>query len=220
VVLTVVCDPDPDQGLPGSVDSQLYCADAALLGVRALATVTNEPTTRIFLERPICPAIPCFDDELETGTVTGWTADGPFTFAIDHRLDTVPTPKADPGAQWPSIQSAVPAIDRPAIKGAPAIVARRIPYPFCGQAGYGQPVAVANCFLAAVLDGRKAELLNVEYGTEGGKITTVFRFDGAGSIHAFVFVERKWFRVDGGLVINPDAMGWSFDGWDGQTNLN
>lgn len=218
--LTVVCDPDPDQALPRGGASQLFCADTARLGIRAMATLTGQPVSRIYIQRPVCPALPCFDAELDSATVTAWTDAGSTSFAFDIRQLTIPTPTADPAARWPSLSMAAPSVDRPVFKGAPHVLATRTPYPFCGTTTDQGPPDIANCFLSGVLEGRPVEMVDRSFGIEGGMVISIYRFDGAGAIHSIVSVEHRWIRVDGGVIINPGGAGWSFDSWADETSLN
>lgn len=71
------------------------------------------------------------------------------------------------------------------------------------------------CFQAAVLAGRPAELLDRVYGTEGGEITLLYRFDGRGAILRYSQDSGEWLRQAGSmnLGVTPDM--WSFDPWWG-----
>jgi hypothetical protein len=215
--VTGICDPEPTQAFAGGPETHLFCSDTLLLGLRAFATVTSEPIVRLYLRRPVCyEGASCPDELLETGTVTGWTADGAFTIDVDSRLTTITNPTTDDSTAWPIRGSAPsPETERPLVANAPESVTNRMPYPFCGHLEFGQPPAVSNCFLGAVLGNRTAEVIETQYGMEGGEFTTVYRFDGHGTVALFRETENAWRAYVGGLALNPSGGGWTFDGWNG-----
>lgn len=216
--LTVVCDPEAAQEDVDFGEATIYCIDSVRLVVRALATVTTAPIERLYFQRPTCAAAPCTDDELSTATVTGWTSDGSLTVALDSRLTTVGIPTTDPSIVWPEAgSSVVPAVSRPDLEGAPAEVVDRTPFPYCGEAEVGLPEEIEACFRDAVLSGRSAEMIDRVYGTEGGAITWLYRFDGHGAIVRYSQEGGAWQRQAGSMILGILPMTWSFDPWSETT---
>lgn len=182
VTVLAVCSPSPGLAFEYGGQDLLGCSDGVELGLRAIQTVTEEPFGRVWLLRPACAAPPCSAEQLATGTVTAWSGDRAWTTDVDARTGTATPPTVDGDPRWPSLDAVAPSVKRPMVAGAPAEVRARIPLPFCGSAEIGEPPAVMRCFLAAVLAGRPAEIVETFYGTEGGTITVVSRFTGSGAI--------------------------------------
>jgi hypothetical protein len=180
-----VCSPKPGLAFVDGGEDRLGCFDAVELGLRAIQTVTDEPFDRAWLERHVCSAPPCTEEQLATGTLTAWVGERAWSTDLDARSETVAIPRSAEIATWPSLGGAVPAVRRPRIAGAPAEVRARTPLPFCGFAEMGEPPPAKLCFLAAVLAGRPAEIVETFYGTEGGTITRVSRFEGFGAVVAY-----------------------------------
>ena len=102
---------------------------------------------------------------------------------MDSRLQTVSQPSVASDATWPAAgNETIPTVKRPSIKDAPREVARREPYPYCGRAETGEPPSVTGCFRDAVLAGRPAEIIDRGYGTEGGEVLQIMRYDGDGPL--------------------------------------
>lgn len=132
--LTALCDPAPGQVNIDDGVSTIACPDDLVLALRAFDTAGTAPVTRLYLLRPACPAAPCTADELATAVVLGWTSEGAMSVELDSRLTTVTAPVPEPAAARPDPGApTVPANQRPVIPGAPAEVATRTPYPFCGR---------------------------------------------------------------------------------------
>ena len=102
---------------------------------------------------------------------------------------------------------------RETFANAPAEVAARKPYPYCGRAVYDEPTDVITCFLDRVLLGLPVEAVQVSFGTEGGEVSDILRFDGKGAITRYRFVEGRWIGQRGGLVLGAPNGSWSFDPW-------
>ncbi len=213
--ILLLCDPSPGTALTDPPDQLLVCGDGLELGLRAVQAATDEPIERAWLRLPTC-SNPCTLTERSTGTLTAWTAAGT---AWSSRLNAV-TRKAtlaapDPTASWPSLDAPVPAVARPRIAGAPVELAERKPLPFCGHSVLNRPAGIPRCFLAAVLAGRPAEVIDTQFGTEGGKTLQVARSSGSGSIEAWhldVDVNGRptgWYHVPSALVLGSRAEDWS-----------
>lgn len=221
---TALCDPEAGQFDPDAGETTIACSDALTWALTAVATATSDVALRVYVQRPDCEAVPCSADPLSTATVTVWTASGAYEVGLDSRIDTVtgPTP-VDGVSAWPVSGSATsPAVDRPTIKGSPPAVAKRDPYPYCGQAEMGEPSEVDACFRAAVLDGRPAEMIDKLYGTEGGAILRIYRFDGSGRIKMFQHdgnangdgsTNDVWRIVEGSMILGITTSAWDFDPW-------
>lgn len=224
---TALCDPEAGQFDPDAGETTIGCSDAVAWALTAVATATSDAPLRVYVERPDCEAAPCSADALSTASVTVWTASRAYKVSLDSRVDTVigPTPLDDDSA-WPTSGGALaPAIARPSIKGSPREVAKREPYPYCGRAELGEPPEVDACFRAAVLEGRPAEMIDQVYGTEGGAILRIYRYDGAGRITMFQHdqsangldgtTKDAWGVVEGSMILGITPAAWDFDPWDG-----
>ncbi len=222
---TALCDAEPSQRDEHAGESAIPCSDGLELALRDLRTLTKDPVTRLYLQRPACAAVPCSEDELNTAHVTLWTASQAFDVALDARVQTVPPPSIAIDPAWPAPGDATaPAVRRPIIKGAPREVARREPYPYCGRADVGDPPEVLGCFRSAVLAGRPAEMIERAYGTEGGPIVMIYRYAGQGrvillrhdnSVDANGRAADEWWRDEGAVILGITPLTWSFEPWDG-----
>jgi hypothetical protein len=213
---TGVCDPEPGQANDDPGEVTIFCADSLVLSLRAIKTVTRQPILRLYFHRPACLAIPCTQDELSTATVTAWTASAAFSVELDSRLQTVGIPFEDAAATWPAAGSSVaPLLHRIRISGAPAEVARRTPYPYCGTAQLSDPPTVAKCFRDAVLAGRPAEMVEHLFATEGGAILWLSRYSGHGAIVRYERYAGQWIRQSGAMYLGIDDGTFDFEPWDG-----
>jgi hypothetical protein len=219
---TAVCDPQ-GPAAPGAGEPLIWCSDGLALAVAVVRTATPDPVTRLYLRRPRCASTGCTRGELSTARVFVWTASSAYDVALDGRDETVPPPVIVSNPGWPSSGSgALPAVRRPAIPSAPAEVARRTPYPFCGRAELSDPPRVPACFRAAVLAGRRVEMIDQVYGTEGGAILQIDRYDGEGRIIQYQHDQSvngdgtatdHWSRSEGAMILSPDSFGWDFEPW-------
>ena len=208
---TVVCDAMPGLGDPDAGVATISCGDGTTLVLRALRTTSETPPERIYLRRPVCAATPCTDDELNSVDVFAWVDDEVFVVRWDWRVQTIALPTAVAVDPWPvSGGTAAPDAARPRLEDAPAAVRDRTALPFCGAAELQEPPSVGRCFRDAVLEGRPAEMVNNAFAAHGGRIVELYRFEGAGPVHADTQREGKWFAGEGmmQLGINPDA--WDF----------
>lgn len=213
---TAVCDNELRWLDEKAGDVTISCFDGLVLGLQALKTTLSAPIERLYFQRPPCKTAPCTEDQLSTATVTGWTGPDAFSVALDSRLETVGMPTPDPDAIWPLAGSSpIPAVDRPVLKGAPAEIALRTAYPYCGRAEIGQPESVMGCFRDAVLAGRRAELLERVFGTEGGEITRLYRFDGRGALLIYQYSDGGWFRQAGSMILGFTPGAFDFEPWWG-----
>jgi hypothetical protein len=220
---TAVCDPDPNQSHRAYGESTIFCSDGLFLAFAVVRTVTQDPVTRLYLDRPRCAATPCSEDELSTAEVTAWTPTQAFSVQLDSRLRTVPQPSVVDDAVWPAAGSEpVPAVRRESLKGAPPEVASREPYPFCGRAETGFPASVLDCFRGAVLAGRKAEAIELVYGIEGGELLWIYRYDGRGRLVRYEHDQtvngdgsdaNEWRRAEGAMNLGITRHAWDFDPW-------
>ena len=222
---TAVCDPVPSQANIDAGESTVVCTDAIALAVAVIRTVTRDPVVRVYLRRPPCVAIPCSADQLDTAEVIAWTSTQTLSIQLDSRLDTVPLPSVANDAVWPAPGGEPePAVRREAIKGAPHVVADREPYPYCGRAETHNPASVLGCFRDAVLAGRRAEMIDRLYGTEGGELLVIYRYDGHGRLIAYEHdqtvggdgqVSNAWRRAEGAMNLGITPLGWDFEPWWG-----
>lgn len=211
---TGVCDPMPSQANPDAGDSAIGCSDGLRLALRDLRTVTHDPVIRLYLRRPACAQIPCSGDELNTAQVILWTATQAFSIPLDARLQTVAPPSLVADPAWPAADDRpAPGVRRPTIRGAPRAVTRRVPYPFCGRIEIGDPPQVLGCFRDAVLTGRRAELVQRLYGTEGGEVLRIFRYEGSGRVTCDQRVATVWRRIEGAMVLGITPLAWDLDPW-------
>ena len=215
VTATAVCDPEPGQAFSEGGEPTLFCSDAIEVALAVVSTVTPDPVTRLYVQFPECAVNPCTDDELSTGEATLWTAGHAYSVRLDSRLDTVPPATVVTNDSWPSSGgSPEPAVVRPSIKDAPREVARREPYPFCGRAGDElQEPDVLGCFRDAVLTGRRAEMIERLYATEGGEILWLYRYDGNGRLVRYQRFGTEWLRSEGAMLLGVTPPAWDFDPW-------
>jgi hypothetical protein len=179
-----------------------------------LKTSVSVPIERLYLQRPPCQATPCTEDQLSTVTVTGWTTTDSFKVALDSRLTTIEMPTPDTGATWPAARSSIAlAIERPVLEGAPAEIAGRTPYPYCGEAELSQPETVTGCFRDAVLSGRPAEFIDRLVATEGGEVIRLYRFDGRGALLIYQHSDGRWFGQAGSMILGFTPGAFDFDPW-------
>jgi hypothetical protein len=222
---TAVCDPEPSQANLDAGESTVYCPDGLALAVAVVRATTPDPAVRLYLRRLACASVPCSDSELSTADVTVWTATRVFAVHLDSRLETVGHPSIGMNGDWPAGGDApAPKVARPTIKDSPREVAARKPYPFCGRAEMGEPPRVLACFRDAVLDGRHAEMIEQVYGTEGGAILWIYRYDGQGRLVRFQHdtsvnndggTNDTWRRNEGAMILGINPLAWDFDPWDG-----
>jgi hypothetical protein len=213
-MLTTVCDPEAAQATLLAGDATVFCSDGLLLGLRALQTLSSRPFTRLYFRRPVCKATPCTADELGIATVMGSSAEAIFAVRIDSRLQTIDVLVPDGARAWPPAGlSRPPAVARPDVGAAPAEITARVPYPFCGKADLGDPTTTLGCFRDAVVAGRPAELVQTVFGTEGGTLTWLYRFDGRGAVTRYAGSDGKWQRQSGTLILGITPLAWDFDPW-------
>ena len=211
-VTTAVCDPYPGQAFPESQDVTLACVDGLEYGYRAIRTVTSDPIHRLYLQRPPCPTAPCSDEALNAATITGWSDGGAWSVVVDLRISATSVPLPAPGAEWPiAASSRVPATKRPSVADAPAELLKRAALPFCGHAEVGAPESVRACFRNAVLQGRPAEMIEQDYGTEGDPVLLVIRTTGAGAVVQYLGTAGTWRRQFGAMTLGIIASAWSFE---------
>lgn len=214
--MLLVCDPEPNALDPYAEPSRFLCEDAAKDAFRVLAALAAPPT-RLYLRYSDCTAIPC-SPALDAVTVTGWASGAAWTTVLrvdaDGAISATP-PAPDPAAAMPELEAPAPAVSRPRIPGAPTKLASRTPYPYCGAIGVeGHDIAKQSCFVAAVLGGRRAELVVHQAGTEGQSILEVLRAaDGAAPI-MYTGSDGRWVSAAQSLIV-PAATGyeWGFSPW-------
>lgn len=209
--LTIVCDADQDALDPYIGPSLIECVDGATIAFRALRLATGGDATRLYLRRLPCEASPC-GEPLASVTVSGWV-DG-STWQVGIRVGTRsdgPVTLVTPATRlldgnWPAFAAATPAIHRPKLDGTSAEVAGRDPLPFCGEidiAAGVDPPGVRVCLLAAVLEGRPAELIERPITFEGQDVVVLYRFVGHGGIALYELADGHWFRTMGALGLPP-----------------
>ena len=206
---TAICDPDP------SAFGDVFCYDGLELGHRALRTVMTS-VDRLYLNRPACASGICIPDQVNRVRVIGWSGDEAYTVLMDWDANTITVPIPSAAAAWPAaISSIAPAVRRPSLDNAPAEIANREPYPFCGRA---QPIglrsdtpekvarvnAINSCFFDGVLAGRPVEMIEITAITEQ---PAMFRFGGPGPVIRYLekregpIVKRGWYRAEGPIVL-------------------
>lgn len=212
--LTAICDPDPSLLHPEADGTAIACYDAMMLGLRAASTVTVGPITRIYVRRQACAAGPCSTEELSTATVVAAAESGTVAVEVNGLLDSVSRPRAAAPA-WPQPATLpAPSVEREDVGLAPAEVSNRTPYPYCGRTTYDLPQDVITCFRDSVLLGSHVEAIQVTFGTEGGEVLDIVRFDGAGALTRYRQAEGAWFRQRGGLILGIPGASWTFVPWD------
>lgn len=222
---TAVCDPYPNQANIDAGQSTIICSEGLELAFRAVRAVTEDPVGRLYLHRPTCASLPCTADELSTAEVTAWTPTRALSVRLDSRLAFVSEPLADEDAVWPPAGNGPnPAVKRPSITGAPREVRDRDPYPFCGMAEIGDPPQVLGCFRDAVLAGRRAEMIQRLFGTEGGELLVIYRYDGQGRLVAYEHNQTvggdgqtadTWRRAEGAMILGITSQSWDIETWWG-----
>ena len=215
-LLTAVCDPEPIQLDPEAGETTIFCHDAVVLGLRAASRATPGPITRMYVQRPVCATTPCSVDDLSTATVIVWGAAEVVAVRLDSRLDTLAPPDRLLLGIWPPAERGpAPDTNREAIDSAPAEVADRVPFPYCGKATYDTPPSVFACLAGNVLLGRPAEAIHVTFGTEGGEVVDIVRFDGSGALTRYRHAEGRWIRQFGSLILGAPGGSATFEAWDG-----
>jgi hypothetical protein len=215
-----ICDPAPGQAIPESVDVLIGCGDGTEMGMRAVQTATTASIERTYLDLPVCATLPCSSESVGTAIFTAWTADGPWTTRLDARTQTATAPEPAPDAGWPLISAATPAVKRPRFDGAPAEIAGRQAFPYCGRSELGEPRTPMICFVAAVVAGRPAEVVDVGHGTEGGTSIAIIRFSGRGPVVTYrqhlddQGRTTTWFRQWNRLILGIEPWSWSPDPLD------
>ncbi len=219
---TAVCDPEPSLANTGAGEAMIGCRDGVARAVAVVRTVTKDPITRLYLVRPPCATIPCSRRELSTAKVYVWTASTAYRVNIDWRRSTALPPAVAINPAWPTATpGTAPAVRRPVITSAPAEVADRTPYPFCGRSELDTPLSVSRCFREAVLAGRPVEMIETVYGTEGGAILQIDRYDGKGRIIQYQHDQSMngdgtatdhWGRNEGAMMLNESVF-WEFEPW-------
>lgn len=213
--LTAICDPEPIQVHPDAGETAVLCHDAVVLGLRAASTATMGPITRIYVRRPRCAAIPCSSDELNTAMVVAWGFSGAVAFRIDSRLDSTSAAEHLTVDPWPRPSTLpAPEVRREVPDSAPAAVASRSAYPYCGRATFDTPQQVLTCFRDSVLLGLPAEAIKASFGTEGGEVIEIVRFAGRGAISRFQQADGRWVFQHGSLILGVPGGSWAFDPWD------
>ncbi len=140
----------------------------------------------------------------------------PSRSSSNSRVESVPQPVVSNDDVWPAPDTEPePPVSRPSIQGAPRQVADRDPYPFCGRAEMDAPPAVLACFRDALLSGRKAEMINRVYGTEGGEILWIYRYDGDGRLVRYQQDGLSWHSNEGAMILGITPQTWDFDPWWG-----
>lgn len=224
---TAVCDPAASQSNLEAGEATITCSDGLALAIAVVRATTPDSVTRLYLERPRCVAIPCSVTELSTATVTAWTSTRVFAVELDSRPETVDRPRLVDDAGWPESRgTSAPLVERTPLDGAPPEVAGRSALPYCGRSELGDPPEVAGCFRDAVLDGRAAEVIDLAFGTEGGDLLRIYRFDGTGPLVVYVHDQTvdgdgrqadAWRRSEGALILGITPSAWGFDPWWGTT---
>ena len=202
--VTAICDPTPGIQFPQPGSGLIECADGLELGLRAIETATDEPISRAYLRLPFCEVAPCPPEQRNTGSVTAWTSTGAWRTHLDIRTRTATVPELDPSPIWPTLDAAVPTVERPELPMAPPELANRKPFPNCGHIDMGEPPGP--CFFAQFLHERPVELSMTVFGTEGGEGLELFRFSGSGAIVVYSRhidvngVVSGWYSYQGPLI--------------------
>jgi hypothetical protein len=220
---TAICDAPPNALDPGAGESKISCTDAIIDGVRALSADLRAEISHVRVTAQRCAVERCTTTELSTSTVIAWTTTNEaWSTVIEVGLPEGSGVWASPAVRetkpsWPSLEAKTPAIRRPTIDGAPSIVAGRPPYPFCGTIepfGGGDAAKGWSCFLAAVLAGRPAELLEHAVSGGGDPLVMVYRYSGAGAVVRFSGAGGKWNRANGSIILPPPGTTvWSYEPW-------
>ncbi len=103
-----------------------------------------------------------------------------------------------------------PPVKRPAIEGAPASIALRDAYPYCGVSTGDESAAdfaARRCCLDGVLGGSPVELTIEAHGTEGARVNGLYRFSGTGPIVVYEQEAGEWraTAIGLGLISTPSA---------------
>ncbi len=168
------------------------------------------------------PDIACADATTSSADVSAWeSGDGrawhvTLTAVPDALAASVALPGA--AAAWPESGlpaggSTTPATSRPAIEGAPGEIARRTALPGCGTSDRKSNTAAYRCLIDAVLAGLPAELIVNTSGTEGDRITILYRYMGTGAVIEYQGGEGSWYRSPGALIVDPGGRTFSFEQW-------
>jgi hypothetical protein len=118
---------------------------------------------------------------------------------------------------WPPSGEPIPEVRRPALDGAPAEIADRLPVPLCWDeaAGVFESRLARQCFYGAVLDGRPAEL-HARSSDEIGGFSELYRYAGRGPVLVY---QNRPKPVDPGWVRKDCAIGLPIEDVPGDDEL-
>lgn len=210
---TAICDVEPEVVNPDAGTSNVDCAGALALSASVTQALAGAAPSRLYLHRPACVSTPCTDDELNTATATVLVGRQSYAISIDARTTSVTATQAPDTGWWPTPASyTAPAVFRPVLAKAPAEVASRTAYPFCGAKDGNPDIAAWACFQNAVETGGAAELLSAVPDT--GSVW-VFRYSGAGAVTRYRDDHGSWSSEAGTTIIG--GLHWALDPWAGTT---
>jgi hypothetical protein len=202
--VTVICDPYQDNS------HESVCEDVIRWVIPAVAFATDDPVQRAYLRRG-CAYPNCPRGVGHRETLVAVTPGIVWSMVIDN--DTITEPLPDPSASWPTPSGlSAPDVQRRDFAAAPGDIRDRTPLPFCGRVEEDW-VAVTQCFVDAVLEGRPAEMIELTHPIDfGSPALLVTRFDGDGAVRQYLRREDRWFRLDGSIVLREPG-GAMFEQW-------
>jgi hypothetical protein len=191
---------EPGDDLPEDWISALRCQDAIGVALQWL-DLTDLPE-RAYVSYS-CFDNACADHDPDLAYVTIDTGAGVREIAIaqsDARFTVV----ADRERLAPSHDPFVPPPPRRIDVGdAPASIAKRRRLPTCGEETADRNQAGRRCFVMGVLAGSPVEFVSRQPATEGGLVTTIYRFEGTGGIVVLFRGDDGWVRYATGIRPMP-----------------
>jgi hypothetical protein len=211
---TAICEPEPAQANPDIGSSTIGCTDGLTWALAAVRTLSDDDVTRMFLDRPDCPALGCSEADLNEADVYVWLGDQSYTVGLDMTNQSAALAAATTDAPWPtSSGSAVPPVTRANVKAAPEVLAQRDAMPFCGRTVRGDPQSIPGCFRDAVIEGRPAEMVDVTYTAHGERVVRLFRYTGGRPVEVFRRYGRVWRHSFGAMSLRASPSMWDFIPW-------
>lgn len=200
-----------------TTEAPIACGDAIALAIQALGTRASGARRASFSF--ICNHSPTCPDPSPTRAWVTFSGSGPAAevAVVADSTNGLTVASVSSGIVGPNPSFAPPPVARPVVNGAPKEVARRTPYPLCGdemtKMGGPYDAAARSCFLNGVLAGASVEFVARSHGIEGEPTVEIDRYDGTGGLWVYSGDNGRWtsYRtgigpVGGGLIFGADGI--------------